>query len=84
MGAAMATMTVKKMPDALYERLKERAARNRRSINAEAIECLERALGVSVARPEEFLAEVQAVRERARDVYLTDRELDAARRKGRA
>lgn len=40
----MATLTVKNLPDALYARLKSRADAQRRSINAEAIVCLERML----------------------------------------
>ena len=40
----MATLTIKNLPDDLYQRLKVRAKHNRRSINSEAIVCLERTL----------------------------------------
>lgn len=79
----MATLTIEKLPDALYWRLEERAARNRRSINAEAIACLERSLGVISVEPEVLLARLAAVRDRARDLYLTDADLKEARGRGR-
>ncbi len=37
----MATITVKKFPDELYDRLKQSAGANRRSINSEVIVCIE-------------------------------------------
>jgi len=79
----MATMTIKKLPDDLYGRLKQSAERHRRSINAEAIMCLQRGLGVAVVDTEDLLTGLRGVRERARDVYVTDAELDAAKRRGR-
>jgi len=79
----MATMTIKKLPNDLYERLKVSAERHRRSINAEVIVCLERGLGVAAVHPEDLLARFRSVRERARDLYVTDAELDAAKRSGR-
>jgi len=78
----MATMTIKKLPDDLYERLKSSAERHRRSINAEAIVCLQRSLGVAPAA-DDILADLRSVRERARDLYVTDAELAGARRRGR-
>lgn len=78
----MATMTIKKLPDPLYARLKASAERHRRSINAEAIVCLERALGMPAQDPDALLAGFRAVRERAPDVYVTDAELAASRRQG--
>lgn len=37
-----ATLTLKNIPDAVYERLKRSAEAHRRSVNSEAIACLER------------------------------------------
>ena len=37
-------ITLKNIPDAIYERLKAAAVENHRSVNKEAIACLERAL----------------------------------------
>lgn len=38
------TLTLKNMPDEVYQRLKASAKANRRSLNSEAIVCLERML----------------------------------------
>lgn len=78
----MATMTIKKLPDVLYARLKASAERHRRSINAEAIVCLQRGLGVA-PEPDDILREVRSIRERARDLYVTDADMAVARRRGR-
>jgi len=40
----MATLNIKNLPDALYERLRERARRQRRSIAQEATRILEQAV----------------------------------------
>ena len=40
----MATITVKNIPDELYERLKSVAEINRRSLNSEIIVCIENAV----------------------------------------
>ena len=42
----MATLTLKDMPAKLHSALKKRAQRNRRSLNQEALYCLERATGL--------------------------------------
>lgn len=60
----MANLTVKKIPDDLYESLKESARRNRRSINSEIIVCLERTLRHRRIDPEQFLTELRAFRKR--------------------
>lgn len=42
----MPTLTLKDMPARLHSTLKKRAQRNRRSLNQEALYCLERATGL--------------------------------------
>jgi len=42
----MATLTLKDMPAKLHSALKKRARSNRRSLNQEALYCLERATGL--------------------------------------
>ena len=80
----MPVLTIRNVPEDVYERLKVRAATNGRSINNEVVEVLR--LGV-MGRTERdalgYLARAQAVRERTRG-YLTDRQIDRARRSGRA
>ena len=76
----MATLTLKNVPDDLYTRLKQRAGDNRRSINNEAIVCLERVLGRPGVDPKAFLAEVRVMRRRMKGVRITDEFLQRAKR----
>lgn len=80
----MPILTIRNVPEDVYERLKARAATNRRSINSEAVEVLR--LGV-MGRTERdvhgYLSRAQVVRERTRG-YLTDRQIEKAKRSGRA
>jgi plasmid stability protein len=79
----MATLTIKNVPEKLHQRLKESAAQHRRSINSEAICCLERMLGAHQVDPKEFLAKVDAMRKRMPYVNLTEDFLRAAKNEGR-
>ncbi len=54
----MATMTLENVPDDLYRRLQAAAARNRRSLDKEAIFSLERALAEETMSPAALLARV--------------------------
>lgn len=44
LGFVMPTITLKNIPDQIYESLKQSAEAHHRSINSEAISCLERVL----------------------------------------
>lgn len=80
----MATMTLKNVPEPLYEQLKRSAERHRRSINSEAIVCLERALQSERIDPATLLTRARALREKlAPRLFVTDEELRAARDEGR-
>jgi len=79
----MATLTIKNIPETLRERLKQSAAQHRRSINGEAISCLEKALVASRLDPEDFLARARSLRARMPRVFLTEPDLRAARNQGR-
>jgi plasmid stability protein len=80
----VATLTIKNLPDALYYRLKARAADNRRSINSEAILAVERALRETpTASTEDLLAGIRRSRARLKGVHLTDADLRTARGSGR-
>ncbi|HEX8210992.1 MAG TPA: hypothetical protein VF584_12530 [Longimicrobium sp.] len=68
----------------LHEELTFSAARHRRSIEREAIACLERALGSSSMDVGETLARARQTRERAGQVYVTDDALRSARDDRRA
>lgn len=60
----MATITVKGVPEALYERLKAEARAHRRSINGELIHCLETVLMPRKITAEERLARIRSLRPR--------------------
>lgn len=79
----MATLTIKGLPDGLYERLRRRAADQRRSINREAILCLEQALQEPRPDPAEILARADALRVRLKVPPLTDDFIREARDEGR-
>jgi plasmid stability protein len=78
----MATMTIKNIPDELYEELKQRAAANRRSVNNEVIVLIERAVQYQVQDPNEVLERVRVLREKL-DLYVTEDEITAAKNEGR-
>ena len=75
----MPTLTVKNIPDELYERLKRSAAEHRRSINSEILVCIERALYSERVDPEAVLARADALRRRAALAPVTDELLREAR-----
>ncbi len=79
----MATLTIKNIPDELYERLKASAEANRRSINSEIILLIERALASYRPSPEEIEAEALKLRELTAGYHLTQEELDAWKNEGR-
>jgi plasmid stability protein len=79
----MATLTIKNIPEELRKRLKERAAQHRRSINGEVISCLETVLVGDRVDPHDFLARARALRERMPRVFITEKDLRAARNQGR-
>lgn len=80
----MPTLTIKGLPDPVYERLKAQAEAHRRSLNGEIIVCLERAVGATPFNPAEWMAEARALRQRIKGPPLSARELRAAREAGRA
>lgn len=79
----MANLTVKGLPDDLYEKLKDQARAHRRSIAAETTVILERALGERSTT--EFDLFHRAARLRGDSgVYLAENELEEAVRQGRS
>lgn len=57
------TITLKNIPDEIYDSLKQAADAHHRSINSEAIACLERVLLPSKASSEERTARARQIRE---------------------
>ena len=79
----MPTLTIKGIPDSLYQRLKTRAADNRRSLNSEVLVCLELAVAAEVVDPRVALARADAIRSTVNVPRLTEARLRAAKTAGR-
>lgn len=80
----MATLTIKQVPETLYEQLKSRAQDRRRSLNAQVIHDLEAiVLEGRAADHAGMLRETRRLRERIDSPPLTDDILQAARQWGR-
>ena len=79
----MRALTVKNIPDDLYQRLKESARANRRSVNSEVIVCIERTLRSRTADPEAVLARARQLRERTSEYTIDDQTFTAAKKEGR-
>ncbi|HNR30926.1 MAG TPA: Arc family DNA-binding protein [Candidatus Hydrogenedentes bacterium] len=80
----MATITLKGVPDGLYERIRRSAAENRRSINKEIMFRLEYALTEQRPVPLAVLERIDRLRARAKLPPVSERWLKAAKEKGRA
>ncbi len=79
----MATLTIKNVPDELYQQIKKSAEQHRRSMNSEVIVCLEKVLRSEPIDPEAFLVSVRALRERLSGVFVTEQDLQQAKNEGR-
>jgi plasmid stability protein len=79
----MATMTLKNVPHDVHIALKQRAKRNKRSLNQEAIFCLDLALGRGLRDPQAMLAEIRDLRSRASVKQVSLDWIDNAKRQGR-
>lgn len=79
----MTTITVKNIPNELYEQLKKLAEVNHRSINSEIIVCIERAIDLQPLDASQFLREARQLRELTADYIVSDTELTSAKTAGR-
>ena len=78
-----ATLTLKSIPDEVYQRLKASAEVHRRSMNSEAIVCLESILLPGKMAPAERLARAQALRATLPQGKFLAKDIDALKREGR-
>ncbi len=78
------TLTLKNIPETVYERLKVAAQIHRRSLNSEAIVCLETVLLPTAIAPEERLARARTLRATLAPQKFRARDIDALKREGRS
>lgn len=78
-----ATLTLKNVPDDVYERLKAAAETHRRSINGEAIVCLETVLAPSRVPTAERLARARRLRAELAPAKFRARDIDTLKKLGR-
>jgi len=77
------TLTLKNIPDSVYERLKAAAALHRRSMNSEAIVCLEAVLLPTRVAPTDRLARARELRAALQPAKFLARDIDALKPEGR-
>jgi plasmid stability protein len=79
----MASLTVKNIPDDLYEYLKQAANAHHRSINSELIVCLEMVLLPNKLSPDERLSSARTLRKRVNASVINVTDIEAAKNEGR-
>ena len=78
------TLTLKNIPDEVYDRLKLSAETHRRSMNSEAIVCLEAVLLPARPTPTEWLARARELRGALQQGKFRARDIDSLKREGRS
>ncbi|MBA3625960.1 MAG: Arc family DNA-binding protein [Methylibium sp.] len=78
------TLTLKNIPDSVYERLKLSAQTHRRSLNSEAIVCLETVLLPTKMAPGERLARARELRATLPNKPFKARDIQALKTEGRS
>ena len=79
----MATITVKNIPNDIYERLKSVAEANRRSINSEIIVCIENAVMSRRLDTEAILTNARKMRQLTAQSPISEEKFNQAKAKGR-
>ena len=79
----MPALTIKNIPDDVYNALKDSAKQQHRSINSEVIMCLKRSLLPKLISPEERLSTIRALRSQVKSGAITAEDIDQAINEGR-
>lgn len=79
---AMATITLKNIPEQLYKKLKQRAKQHYRSLNSEVIVCLQNALESKKVDPNLLLKRAHVLRS-TMSGHLTDKDLSLMKNQDR-
>jgi antitoxin FitA len=82
-GVYMATVTVKNIPDELYNRLKSVAGINRRSINSEIIMCIENTVISRRINIDEVIENARQLRQLTSGYLISDEGFNQAKAEGR-
>ncbi len=79
----MPALTIKNIPDDLYDQLKNIAKQHHRSINSEVIVCLKRSLLPKRISLDERLSTIRAIRSQVKPNTITAEDIDQAINDGR-
>ena len=79
----MPALTIKNIPDDVYNALKDKAKQQHRSINSEVITCLKRILLPKRISPEERLSTIRAIRSQVKSGTITVEDIDQVINEGR-
>ena len=74
----MPALTIKNIPDALYQQLKTSAELHRRSINSEVIVCLEKTLAATRISPADRLSRIEQLRSSIKSNSITPEDIEQA------
>lgn len=78
-----ANLTLKGVPDLVYERLKQAASANHRSLNGEIIARLEAQVLPRRVAAEDHLAAIRTIRDRLQGLSFDHADIDRFKREGR-
>jgi len=79
----MPAITIKNIPNSLYEQLKSTAELHRRSVNSEVIVCLEQVLVAKKSNPDERLNRIEQLRASIKTNNISLDEIELAIENGR-
>lgn len=79
----MPALTIKNIPDSLYEQLKSAAELHRRSINSEVLVCLEKVLVAKKTNTNDRLQRIEQLRASIKPNIITADDIDQAIENGR-
>ncbi|HLR25474.1 MAG TPA: Arc family DNA-binding protein [Fodinibius sp.] len=78
----MPSITVKNIPERIYDKVRDQAQAHHRSINSEIIACLEQTVQARRISPDKILQEARKLRKRAKG-SLSSQEIEDAINQGR-
>lgn len=78
----MPSITVKNIPDEIYDKVRQQAQAHHRSINSEIIACLEQTVQARSISPSDILNEARRLRKKAKG-SLSSKEIEEAINQGR-